>query len=253
MNPPNAEVRPKMSQEIRLFVLESTAMSSGRVAARVCSQEGISLLGRAKMHRLIPERIHAVSPDVLLMDTGMAVGENLPVLRHLRAHHPRLPLAVAVQEQEADAVVAYFQGGAKACIPPDASAQDALTALRRAQQGEVACSPIVVRFLVRRLRESAPSGVGQETHLSSREKEVLWLIADGLLNKQIAGRLGIALCTVKNHTHNILKKLQVRRRRDAIDYAYRSGILRRGAPTGRHVNAVGNRLADVLLCERHFP
>jgi len=241
-----------MMQEIRLFVLESMAMSSGRVAARVCSQEGISLLGRAKMHRLIPERIHAVSPDLLLMDTGMAVGENLPVLRRLREHHPRLPLAVAVQEQEADAVFAYFRGGANACIPPDASAEDALTALRRAQQGEVACSPTVIRLLVRRLRESSPPGVGQEAHLSNRETEVLRLIADGLLNKQIASRLGITLCTVKNHAHNILKKLQVRHRRDAIDYAYRSGILRRGALTGRHTNAVANRLADVLPCERQF-
>jgi DNA-binding NarL/FixJ family response regulator len=253
MNRPNTEARPKMMQEIRLFVLESTAMSSGRVAARVCSQEEISLLGRAKMHRLLHERIHAVSPGVLLMDTGMAVGENLPALRHLREHHPRLPLAVAVQELEADAVVAYFQVGANACIPPDASGQDALTALQRAQQGEVACSPTVIRLLVRRLRESSPPGVGQETRLSSREKEVLRLIADGLLNKQIATRLGIALCTVKNHTHNILKKLQVRHRRDAIDYVYRSGILRRGAPAGRHTNTVSNRLVDVLPCERHFP
>jgi DNA-binding NarL/FixJ family response regulator len=241
-----------MTQEIRLFVLESTAMFSGRVAACVCSQEGIRLLGYAKIPPLISERIHAVSPDVLLLDTAMAVGQNLPVLRHIREHHPRLPLVVAVLEQEAEAVVAYLQSGANACIPSDVSAQDALNTLRCAQQGEVACSPIVIHLLVRRLRESSSLVVSQKTRLSSREKEVLRLIADGLLNKQIAIRLGISVSTVKNHLHNILKKLQVRHRRDAIDYAYRSGILRRGALTGRHTNAVANRLADVLPCERQF-
>src|SRR5262249_17214843 len=136
MNPPNAEARPKMTHEIRLLVLDSTAKFSGRVAAQVCSQEGIRLLSRVNVHPLISERIHAVFPDVLLMDTGMAVDKNLPVLRHIREHHPRLPLVVAVLEQEVEAVVAYFQSGANACIPSDVSAQDALKTLLCAQQGE---------------------------------------------------------------------------------------------------------------------
>lgn len=242
-----------MTQEIRLFVVESTARFSGRVAAQVCSQEGIRLLSRVKVHQPISEQIQAIFPDILLMDTGMAVDENLPVLRHIHDHHPRLPLVVAVLEPEPEAVVAYFQNGANACIPSDVSVQDALTTLRCVHQGEVACSPIVIHLLVRRLRESASLVVNQKTHLSSREKEVLRLIAEGLLNKQIASRLGISLCTVKNHMHNILKKLQVRHRRDAIDYAYQNGILQRGARTRRHTNALNNRFADVLPCERHFP
>jgi DNA-binding NarL/FixJ family response regulator len=110
----------------------------------------------------------------------------------------------------------------------------------------VACSLTVIRILFRRLRETSPAAVCQQTRLSSREKEVLRLIADGLLNKQIANQLGIAICTVKNHIHNILEKLQVCRRRDAIHYAYRSGILQHGASPGQSPNSVGSHLSDSL-------
>src|SRR5579871_3704175 len=233
MNPPRVVARSPMTPETRLFVVESTAMFSGRVAARVGQQSEIRLVGRTRVHPLVGERIEAVGPDVVLVDTGMAVGENLSVIRQIREKHPRLPLVIAVLEEGTEAVLDYFQGGANACLPSDVSAPDAVAALCRARQGEVACSPTIIRLLVRRLRETAPTVVSQQTCLSSREKEVLRLIAQGLLNKQIAHQLGIALCTVKNHTHNILKKLHVRHRRDAIDYAYKSGILRPGAAAGR--------------------
>jgi two-component system nitrate/nitrite response regulator NarL len=103
-------------------------------------------------------------------------------------------------------------------VSSHASLADLITSLECAAQGDVVCSPRVAGILLRRIGSQAGPRrrEGAAVRLTVREHEIVQLIETGLTNKEIARRLHIELATVKNHVHNILEKLQVNRRADAV-------------------------------------
>jgi two-component system nitrate/nitrite response regulator NarL len=125
-------------------------------------------------------------------------------------------VALGVPEQE-ESVIRCAEAGIAAFVTRESSLPELVRVLQSALRGETLCSPSMARALLGRLatlaaeREPKPA----TAVLTVREVEILGLIDEGLSNKQIAARLVIELPTVKNHVHNILGKLDVRRRGDA--------------------------------------
>lgn len=122
-------------------------------------------------------------------------------------------LVLGIRESEHE-VVAAAEAGACGYVAHDRSIGDLVAAVERAARGEVVCPPRIVGCLFRRIGSLAsergePAGFAE---LTAREREVIELVGQGLSNKEIARRLGIRLATVKNHVHNSLGKLGVRRR-----------------------------------------
>ena len=125
-----------------------------------------------------------------------------------------------------------LEAGVAGYVLPDGSLDDLIIAVESAVRGELYCPPRVSFTLLRRLGALAASlrdDEGKATHsplraLTGREREILHLVDDGMTNKGIAGRLVIELATVKNHVHNILKKLHVHRRIDASAWYRRGGF-----------------------------
>jgi DNA-binding NarL/FixJ family response regulator len=121
-------------------------------------------------------------------------------------------------------VVNYLEAGAKGYIPEEASLAEVGKAIHQVAQGEVVCSKNAAPSIFGRLANLCRNGrrlfpFESET-LTLREREILGLMARGLTNAQIAGRLSVSVHTVKNHVHNILGKLQVHRRLQAVQQAY---------------------------------
>jgi DNA-binding NarL/FixJ family response regulator len=152
-------------------------------------------------------------PDVALVDVSMRDGlaaiqaisrEEIPVV------------ALAVPQQEPD-VLACVEAGAAGYVTREATLADLVAAVESVAQGESLCSPRMVALVLRRLASLAADGRRDEpvARLTSRELEIVELIDVGLSNKEIAARLSIGVSTVKNHVHNILEKLSVRRRAEA--------------------------------------
>jgi DNA-binding NarL/FixJ family response regulator len=101
-------------------------------------------------------------------------------------------------------------------VAREGSVHDLVDAVERAARGELQCSPQVAGTLIRRLAWRAAAGATLiPSPLTARESEIVRLIDEGLSNKEIAVRLGIEVATVKNHVHNLLEKLRVRRRSEA--------------------------------------
>jgi DNA-binding NarL/FixJ family response regulator len=165
------------------------------------------------------EAVHAVrdtTPDVALVD--MAIRGNASLVRALVAAVPDTRVvALAVPEIERE-VLACAEAGVAGYVTRDASVKDVVAAVESAARGEVLCSPRMVATLFDRIAALAleRSPVSVESRLTARELEILDLIDQGLSNKEIARRLTIGLSTVKNHVHNILDKLNVNRRGDAV-------------------------------------
>jgi len=140
-------------------------------------------------------------------------------------------VAITLGETEAE-VIQLAEAGVAGYVLPDGSLDDLIIAVESAVRGELYCPPRVAFTLLRRLGAMAASLKDDEekaTHsplraLTGREREILHLVDDGMTNKAIARRLIIELATVKNHVHNILKKLHVHRRIDASTWYRRGGF-----------------------------
>jgi len=151
------------------------------------------------------------APDVVLVDTAGVDAST--VAYAITARSPRMPMvALAVPEQEAY-VWACAQAGISSYLPRDASLADLAAAIEAAVRGEVHCSPAIAAFVFRHARGlKRPAATPARPALTTRQLEIVELIDQGLSNKEIAGRLFIEVATVKNHVHNILGRLEARRR-----------------------------------------
>ncbi|MQA90394.1 MAG: response regulator [Gemmatimonas sp.] len=150
-------------------------------------------------------------PDVVLMDASIDPEFTLVSLAHQVAPGSRI-VVLGVREVEPD-VLRCAEAGVAAYVPRDASIGELVEVIESTARGELRCSPRIAASLFRRvgkLKEGIPAEVGSS--LTPREREIAALIDEGLSNKQIAQRLHIGVSTVKNHVHNLLKKLNTSRR-----------------------------------------
>jgi two-component system, NarL family, nitrate/nitrite response regulator NarL len=153
-------------------------------------------------------------PDVVLLDA--AVADTVAAVRALVEAEPEMRVVVlGVDEQESE-VIAYAEAGVSGYVTRGADTAALCDVLRTVARGGTLCSPEVTATLLRRVATlSAQRTPPRRTsRLTLREREIVELMRDGLTNKEIAQRLCIEVATVKNHVHNILDKLDVRRRGD---------------------------------------
>ena len=165
--------------------------------------------------------IARLQPDVVLFDPASDPSFTLVALAAKVAPRTRL-VALGVREAEAD-VLRCAEAGVAAYVARDASMAELLRVVVSTANGELRCSPRIAASLFRRvafLAEGTAEPVQQP--LTPRESEVVALIDEGLSNKQIAQRLQIGVSTVKNHVHNLLKKLNTSRRTVAAARARRA-------------------------------
>ena len=165
-------------------------------------------------------------PNVALVDLGLPEGAG--AARVLRSAWPTVAIvALAVREVD-DEVLEWAEAGAAGLVSRDASLADVLDAVAAAARDEVSATPAMTAVLLRRVASVAREGTTVDgPALTRREREIVDLIGRGLSNKEIASALRIELPTVKNHVHNILEKLRVSHRGEAVSVARARGELDR--------------------------
>ncbi|MEU5262198.1 response regulator transcription factor [Amycolatopsis sp. NPDC021455] len=159
------------------------------------------------------------APDIVLLDMGLP--DAVSVARALSRVAPRASIvALGLQETE-DRVLACVEAGITGYVGRESSLGDLVRAVRAAARGEAVCSARITGSLMRRVAAVAGAvpAARPTRRLTAREREIVELIANGLVNREIADRLGIELCTVKNHVHNILDKLGVTNRAAVAAFA----------------------------------
>jgi DNA-binding NarL/FixJ family response regulator len=171
-------------------------------------------------------RVREEHIDVILLEAATACETH--VIQDLARLAPEAKVvAYGITDEERQAL-RCAEAGAAAFVPGEATGEQLVSAILGVGRGEISCSPRVIALLVNRL-QSLSHGLAPEAkhaRLTPRERSIVTLIDEGLSNKEIATRLGIELCTVKNHVHNILEKLQVTRRSQAAARIRRARLLR---------------------------
>lgn len=155
------------------------------------------------------------SADVVVLDT--AAEDGLGLVRRWAAAGAGPVVAIGIPEAE-ERLIAFAEAGVLGFVEREATVDELVAGVESAARGEASCPPRVATTLLRRLAflTAPPVAATDSTALTARERQIAALIAEGLSNKEIAGRLYIEVTTVKNHVHNILEKLQVSRRGEAV-------------------------------------
>jgi NarL family two-component system response regulator LiaR len=209
-----------------LLVDDHTIVRQG-VRTFLDTQPDLSVVGEAESGeegvRLTTE--HA--PDVVLMDLVMPGGiDGVEATRQVKQVSPRTQVIVLTSYHQDEFIFPAIRAGALSYVLKDVRAMELANVVRKAAQGEAVLHPHVALRLMQEINGSQRQESNPLADLSEREIEVLRLVAEGLNNAEIAGRLTISEKTVKSHVSNILGKLHLADRTQAAVYAWREGIMR---------------------------
>ncbi|EJN07224.1 response regulator containing a CheY-like receiver domain and an HTH DNA-binding domain [Bradyrhizobium sp. YR681] len=210
---------------IRLFILSDVHLLREGLVSCLARQECLHIAGHGDLATL-PEQIVDSGPEVLLVD--IATSRGLQQSATCRALSPALKIvAIAVAEVEQD-ILACAEAGVSGFVLRDGSISDVIAAIHNAMRDELVCSPRVAAALFGRLATLSARTVAREPAagvdtLTPREHEIIRFVGEGLSNKEIARVLRIRNSTVKNHMHNVLSKLQIRRRGEISKHLHPAG------------------------------
>ncbi len=197
--------------------------------------EGIDVVGAAADGEQAVELVRGTQPHVLLVDLRMPGTDGVEATRRVRAlpHPPAVVVLTTVEDQQS--IVAALQAGALGYLTKEADAATIAEAVRAAAAGRSVMDGTVQARAVAAISGFAPAqggstpGVDHQREslagLTSREIEVLALVAQGKSNREIARQLVVSEATVKTHVNHLLGKLGVRDRAAAVAYAYRHGLV----------------------------
>lgn len=167
-------------------------------------------------------------PQVVLVDLGLADRQAIELVRYLSISHPEVRIVLLVPTaqlapRDKQKLMECVEVGVHGYLLEGASLEDLTQAIRQAQEGATFCSPQIVDSLFTEfaslVRDSGWRTRVETSKLTRRELEVLKWVAEGLSNKQVAKQLSVSLYTVKNHVRNILRKLEVKDRGEAVRMA----------------------------------
>jgi DNA-binding NarL/FixJ family response regulator len=171
------------------------------------------------------DQIERHQPDVVILDITMPRLSGLETLERVRARFPKVKTILLSFRSDPPLIQSAVSLGADGYLLKNAKTEEILASIREGMRGGCYFSPPVAREIVDQIREPGRKADEPFTQLSTREREVLRLIAEGLSAKEIASRLGISAKTVEAHRTSLMRKLGVRKATELVRYAVRHGLI----------------------------
>lgn len=214
---------PNARSSIRLMLADDHRMLREGLR-RSLSELGFTVVAEARNGAEALELAGSVRPDVILMDVTMAELDGVEATRQIKARQPEIRIVVLTMHADHDILSDAIRAGANGYLVKDCSTDEIAQAIEAVASGETALSPALAASMLAEVRrqdkDQAPERV-----ITSREEEVLQLIADGCSTPEVAEQLFISQKTVKNHLASIYQKLDARDRTQAVLQAVRMGIV----------------------------
>ncbi|MGB8984955.1 MAG: response regulator transcription factor [Anaerolineales bacterium] len=209
------------SQPIRVLLVDDHTMVRRGLGTFLKVFDDLQLAGEAESGEEAIQLCAEVLPDVILMDMVMPNMDGAAATRAIRQRFPHVQVIALTSFKEGDLVKHALEAGAIGYLLKDVSADELAEAIRAAHAGRATLSPEAAQALVETANQPPAPGLD----LTERELEVLALMVEGLNNTQIAGRLSVSSSTIKSHVSNILSKLGVASRTEAVTLALRSRLV----------------------------
>lgn len=212
-----------MTQEepIRVLLVDDHAVVRSGLSAFLLAFEDLELVGEASSGEEAVRLCDRLAPDVVLMDLVMPGMDGAEATQVIRTRHPEIEVVALTSFKETELVEGVLEAGAIGYLLKNVAAEELAEAIREAHMGRPTLAPEAAQVLIQAHRH--PPQVGFD--LTDRERDVLALMVEGLTNLEIAERLVVSRSTIKFHVSNVLSKLGVSSRTEAVAVAVKEGLL----------------------------
>jgi DNA-binding NarL/FixJ family response regulator len=210
---------------IRVLIADDHAVYRWGLRTLLDSEADMEVVGEAATGKEAVERAAEVRPDIILMDIQMPGINGIDATRRIIEANQEIGVVILTMYEDDDSVFSAMRAGARGYVLKGAPPSEILKVLRAVAEGEAHFGPEIARRLVDFF--SSPKVASPEEafpELTSRERDILDLIAEGRTNAEIAARLFVSPNTVRNHISHIFAKLQVADRAEAIVRAIEAGL-----------------------------
>jgi DNA-binding NarL/FixJ family response regulator len=218
-----------MEDTVRVLIADDHPLFREGMRGRLDRVADVAVVGEAASGDEAVELAHKLEPHIILMDIKMPGLNGIEATREIQRANPQIGILVLTMFEDDDSVFAAMRAGAKGYLLKDSGGEGVVHAIRAVASGEAVFGPGVAERSIGYFsapRAAAPQRAFPE--LTEREEEVLSLVAQGKSNREIARQLFVSLKTVRNHVSNILLKLQVADRAQAVIRARDAGMGRDG-------------------------
>ena len=212
--------------KIRVLLADDHTILRDGIRALLDDQADIEVIGEAQDGQATVKMTAQLLPDVVVMDIAMPLLNGLEATRQIQRDFPQVRVLILTMHENEEYIRQVLAAGALGYVLKDAAAHDLLGAIRAVYQGEAVLSPAITRLVIEDyLRWGDIRPPDSTNGLTSREREVLQLIAEGYTNKEIAEMLCLSIKTVQSHRTNLMSKLDLHDRGELIKYAIQKKII----------------------------
>lgn len=218
-----------MTELIRVLLVDDHTMFRKGLASLIASRDDMDVVGEASDGFEALQKARELMPDLILMDLKMPRCDGLQATKLIKEEMPYIKIVVLTVSEEEEDVFEAIKYGAQGYLLKNMSPEIVFESIREASKGNAPIAPAVAIRILQEFQRHSQEKFQIHSPIASlteREKEILHLVVEGASNQEIASRLVIAPGTVKNHLHNILAKLQLKNRTQAVAYAMQEGFIR---------------------------
>jgi two-component system response regulator NreC len=212
---------------IRIVLADDHVVMRNGLKLLLERQPNFEVAGEAVNGREAVEICEKLKPDVLVLDIAMPNLNGIEAARQISAKLPHIAIVILSMHSDESYVLRALKAGARAYLLKDSAETDLIGAIRAVSEGKAFFSPAISKMLVEDyIRRLEQRGVEDSYELlTTREREILQLLAEGKSNKEVAAMLNLSLYTVETHRGNILQKLNLHSVPELILYAVRKGVI----------------------------
>lgn len=218
-----------MVEPIRIFIVDDLRLLREGLVSLLAEQKDLTVIGAEASGSKALAKIKELRPDVAVINIGLPDKGGISMTRTLHQEAWEVKIIIFGMLDLTDEIMGCIEAGVAGYVLKEAPFDYLVETIRAVHRGESFCSPRIVASLFSRIAEFTsehlPNIHQGSIRLTARELEIINEIAQGLSNKEIAQRLYIETQTVKNHIHNILDKLQLHTRLEALQYARERNLL----------------------------
>jgi DNA-binding NarL/FixJ family response regulator len=209
-------------KRIRILLADDHAVVRQGFQKILSEQPDMEIVGEAGNGREAVELAASLKPDVVVMDVAMPEMNGIEATRRLMAAQPHTRVVALSMHKDSVYVRETLRAGARGYLLKDSGAGDLVAAVRAVASGESYLSPAVSNAVLDDYRRHVTAPIDL---LSSREREVLQMLAEGKTNKEIAGALNLSVYTVEAHRGRIMEKLNMHSINELVRFAVRNGLI----------------------------
>jgi len=214
-------------QKQTVLVADDHSILREGLCALLSNAPDLEVIGEAENGRDAIEKARQLQPQLVVLDLSMPIMNGTEAIRFIKQRNPEIKIIALTVHKSEEYVRATLNAGADGYVLKDDSSNDLLTSIRNVQEGKVHLSPGICNTVINSFLDRPGKSLSARSwdQLTSREREVLKLIAEGNKNRGIAERLSVSVKTVEKHRANLMKKLDLHGVSELTIYAIDNGLI----------------------------